>query len=73
MQVLISAAELQERIQALGETLRAHYADVDDPIVVVGVLRGSFIFMADLVRALDRPLRADFLGLVLRGRHRGFR
>ena len=61
MQVLISAAELQERIQALGETLRAHYADVDDPIVVVGVLRGSFIFMADLVRALDRPLRVDFL------------
>ena len=61
MQSLISAAELQERIQALGETLHAHYADVDAPIVVVGVLRGSFIFMADLVRALDRPLRADFL------------
>ena len=61
MQVLISEAQLSERIQALGAELTAHYAAIDEPIVLVGVLRGSFVFMADLARAMDRPLEVDFM------------
>jgi hypoxanthine phosphoribosyltransferase len=33
------------------------------PLTVIGVLRGAFVFMADLVRAIPRPLRCDFLGV----------
>ena len=61
MQVLISETQLSERVAALGEELTQHYADVDEAIVLVGVLRGSFVFMADLARAMDRPLEADFM------------
>jgi len=61
MQILISETQLSERVQALGEELTQHYADVDEAIVLVGVLRGSFIFMADLARAMDRPLEVDFM------------
>ena len=61
MQVLISEAQLTERIQTLGVEVSAHYASVEEPLVLVGVLRGSFVFMADLARAMDRPLEVDFI------------
>lgn len=61
MQVLISQTQLSERIGALGAELTEHYAALDEPIVLVGVLRGSFVFMADLARAIDRPVEVDFM------------
>jgi hypoxanthine phosphoribosyltransferase len=59
--VLISERELQERIRALGELLAQHYAG--ETVTVVGVLKGSFIFMSDLVRAMNIPVRCEFLGV----------
>jgi hypoxanthine phosphoribosyltransferase len=61
MRVLISASELAERTQALADELTEHYSDVEEPIVMVGILRGSFIFMADLARGMQRPLEVDFM------------
>ena len=61
MQVLISEAQLTERVQTLGVEVSEHYAGVEEPLVLVGVLRGSFVFMADLARAMDRPLEVDFM------------
>ena len=59
--VLISAEELAARVKALGrEITRDHEGR---PLVVVGVLKGSFIFLADLVRAIDLPLSIDFIGI----------
>jgi hypoxanthine phosphoribosyltransferase len=59
--VLISAEELAARVRALGrEITRDHEGK---PLVVVGVLKGSFIFLADLVRAIDLPLSIDFIGI----------
>lgn len=43
----------------MGRSIRADYKGRD--LVVVGVLKGSFIFMADLTRAIDLPLTCDFL------------
>ena len=59
--VLFSKEKLDERIKVLGAEITRDYKGKD--LVVVGILKGSFIFMADLVRAIDLPLQVDFLGL----------
>ncbi len=59
--VLIPEADLKARVKALGEQIARDYAE--RPPVVVGVLKGSFIFLADLVRAIDLPVQIDFIGI----------
>ena len=62
LDVMISEEQLAERTRALGEQIRADYAGRD--LHVIAVLKGSFIFLADLVRAIDHDqLSVDFLGL----------
>jgi hypoxanthine phosphoribosyltransferase len=58
---LISEAEISARVNTLARQIDA--ALPPGPLTVVGVLRGAFVFMADLVRALPRPLVCDFLGV----------
>jgi hypoxanthine phosphoribosyltransferase len=58
---LISAEDISERVVSLGKEIGEAIPDGD--LVVVGVLRGAFIFMADLVRALPRPRACDFLAV----------
>jgi hypoxanthine phosphoribosyltransferase len=60
-QVLISEEAVQARITELAALIARDYAGVED-LLVVGVLRGAFIFMADLVRRLD-PVQIDFIAL----------
>jgi hypoxanthine phosphoribosyltransferase len=55
----ISAKRLQDRVRALGRAIRADYRGRD--LVLVGILKGSFIFMADLARAINLPLTCDFM------------
>ncbi len=57
---LISAKTIAARIEALASEIKARFADTDK-LVVVGLLRGSFVFIADLVRELDLPVEVDFL------------
>ena len=59
--VLISEAELRSRIAELGQELARDYAR-ESPILV-GVLQGAFLFMADLVRATPIDLTTDFIGV----------
>ncbi len=61
MDVLIPEADVRARVRALGEQIARDYAGRS--LVVVGVLKGSFIFLADLVRAIDLPLTVDFIGI----------
>ncbi len=58
---LISAEEIKTRVEALGKTLTEKYAGKE--LVVVGVLKGSFMFFADLIRAIDVDLTTDFIGV----------
>ena len=55
----LSAAQLQVRISELGAQIASDFAG--EEVVVLGVLNGSFIFMADLVRAIPFTLTCDFL------------
>ena len=61
LETLISADDLHARIRALGAELAALYGD--EPVIAVGVLKGSILFMADLVRAMDCDVRLSFLGV----------
>jgi len=57
---MISAKAIAARVEALAREISEHFAGTDK-LVVVGLLRGSFIFIADLVRELDLPVEVDFL------------
>ena len=57
---LISAKSIAARVEALAKESTANYNDADK-LVVVGLLRGSFVFIADLVRELKMPVEVDFL------------
>ena len=58
-EVLLSGEQVQARVAELGAQLAADYADRDP--VLVSVLKGSIIFMADLVRAMPIPLSIDLM------------
>lgn len=57
--VIVSEAELQTRVAELGRQITADYAD--HPPLLVGVLKGAFVFMADLARRIDLPVEFDFM------------
>lgn len=57
---MISAKSIAARIEELSAEIETEYANTDK-LVVVGLLRGSFVFIADLVRELDLPVEVDFL------------
>lgn len=59
--VVIDADRIQAKIAELGERITADYAD--DPPILVGVLKGAFLFMADLAKAVQLPLRFDFMAV----------
>ncbi len=57
---MISAKAIAARIEALSREIATEFNDTDK-LVVVGLLRGSFVFIADLVRELDLPIEVDFI------------
>ncbi len=58
--VVFTEDEVQERVRALGAEISRAYG-VEDRLLILGLLKGSFLFVADLVRAIDIPLHVDFL------------
>jgi len=61
IRTLIDAETIQRRTRELGARITEDFRDGD--VVVIGVLKGSFVFASDLVRAIDLPLSIDFLAL----------
>ncbi|MBF8999274.1 MULTISPECIES: hypoxanthine phosphoribosyltransferase [Vibrio] len=60
VEVMISEQEVQERVRELGKQISQHYKESEN-LVLVGLLRGSFVFMADLARAIDVTHQVDFM------------
>jgi len=60
--VLISEQRIADRVDQLARQISADYAGADD-LLLVGVLRGAFIFLADLARRLTVPSSIDFMAL----------
>jgi hypoxanthine phosphoribosyltransferase len=64
---LISAAAIAERVAELGARITADYREHGDDLILLGVLKGSVIFLADLCRAIDLPLSLEFMGIASYG------
>ncbi len=60
-EVIVSEADLQARITELGARITADYAG--RPPLLVGVLKGAFMFMSDLSRAIELPVEMDFMAV----------
>ncbi|OGL04615.1 MAG: hypoxanthine phosphoribosyltransferase [Candidatus Rokubacteria bacterium RIFCSPLOWO2_02_FULL_68_19] len=59
--VLVTQEEIAGRVRELGQALSRDYAGKDP--LLVGVLKGAVVFLADLMRAVDIPLAADFIAV----------
>ena len=60
-EILFTKEQLDRRVSEIAEQINRDYADKE--ILLVSVLRGSFIFMADLARKITRPCRVDFMSV----------
>lgn len=57
--LIFAKEQIDTRVKELGAQITRDYADQE--LVMIGILNGAFIFMADLVRAIDMPLEIDFI------------
>lgn len=60
-ELLIPKIMLDEKVKALADQLNQAYAGISAPIIMIGILNGSFIFMADLIRQLEFPCTVQFI------------
>jgi len=69
LRVLVSAEEIQQRVRELGKQIDADYPE--GPIYLVAILKGSFVFLADLSRAIKRhSVRIEFMGISSYGKNK---
>lgn len=61
MNIMISEQEIQNKVKELGQKITQHYAQSDKDLVLIGLLRGSVLFMADLCRQIEKAHELDFL------------
>jgi hypoxanthine phosphoribosyltransferase len=61
LKVLITSERIRDRVHELGELIARDYEGKD--LVLVGILKGSFVFLADLARSIDLPMSIGFMGL----------
>lgn len=61
--VIVSEAEIQERVKSLAKQIDEDYKDIKEPLLLVGILKGSFMFLADLSRHLTIPHVVDFMAV----------
>ena len=62
LKVLLSAEQIHNRITELGAEIDRDYP-AGEPVYLIAVLKGAFIFMADLARAMKTPARIEFIGI----------
>ncbi len=61
LKLAISESQIQECVGRLAQLIQADYQD--QPLLVVGALNGSFVFLADLIRRMNLPIQVDFIRL----------
>jgi hypoxanthine phosphoribosyltransferase len=64
--VFLTYDQIQNRVREMGEQISADYPQ--GPIYLVGILKGAFMFLADLSRAIKTPSRVEFMGISSYGR-----
>jgi hypoxanthine phosphoribosyltransferase len=64
--VLLSSKQIRDRVDELGREISRDYPE--GPLYLIGILKGSFVFLADLARAISTPCRIEFMGISSYGR-----
>ncbi len=59
----LSAETLQARVRELAAEIERDFPDPDEPLLLVGVLKGACLFLADIVRAINRSVEIDFVAI----------
>ena len=58
---LITKEEIQKRLKELGTQITEDFKNESEPLIVIGLLKGSIVFMAELIREIRLPLEIDFI------------
>ena len=66
LKVLLTGKQIQDRVEELGHEISRDYPE--GPLYLIGILKGSFMFLADLSRAISTPCRVEFMGISSYGR-----
>nr|WP_281176846.1 hypoxanthine phosphoribosyltransferase [Fervidicola ferrireducens] len=61
-EILITEEEIKNKLKELGEKITKDYRDKKD-VLLVGVLKGAVLFIADLIRHIDLPVQVDFMAV----------
>jgi hypoxanthine phosphoribosyltransferase len=64
--VFLTAEQIQSRVREMGQQISADFPE--GPIYLIAILKGAFIFLADLSRAITTPSRVEFIGISSYGR-----
>ena len=62
-EVLFDERTIKNRVEELGKSITEYYENEDAELVVVGILRGSSLFFADLIRNINLPILIDFMAI----------
>lgn len=63
LDVLFSEKMIRKRIEELGQTITEDYRNIEKPLILIAMLKGSLYFLGDLSRAIDLNLTYDFMGI----------
>lgn len=62
--ILIAKDDIEKRIEEMGKEITANYRSLGvSEVVIVAILRGAVVFMSDLIRQIDLPLKIDFMAV----------
>jgi hypoxanthine phosphoribosyltransferase len=63
VELLFTAEQIAERVSTLGQAISRDYVHREPPLLLVGILKGAALFLADLARAVDRSVEIDFVAI----------
>lgn len=69
-EVLISEEDIAKRVKELGIQITEDYSGIDDDLILVGILKGAVVFLADLIKEIEIPVMIDFMSVSSYGKGR---
>lgn len=61
LEILVDREKIAEKVQELGQLISKDHQFIDQPLVVIGILKGALTFTADLIRAMSIPIQLEFI------------
>ena len=71
VETLLASHDLADKARELGRRIEEDYTGLDEPLMLVGVLKGCFVFLSDLCRSIRLPLEVEFISVSSYGSEKG--